>query len=509
MAVGNQTPNPPLPASSVPAGSYVSSVMPVRAGTGADSRAYNQVTVVTPVGNPPTSFRTSVFLQDAQQARAAAGGGGQRGSGSTPSTTQLRPQYQLVGTSNDGGNTYQYTSNAPANVRSSLASNGNIATNSRAQADSAAARAGTPRADGSAAPALTEAQRRNAGLRPGRAATNNPAQQQGSTPAANGAGATDPAAEERRRLGEADQAGQRLSAGSYGNLKYPELLNLNVSDVIKFEMLRYVARGSGSGTAPPTNPGSTAAPPVSSPGTFGVITSERRAGNRTVLGSVVLPIPAGISDNNAVDWGDKQMELEDAAMTAFTSEFIQTGSVANTAEATGNTITNNPETKPLVADRITKAITGNSLLQREQGAIGNNNLELLFNGPSLRTFSFTFRLSPRNGKEAQAVMKIIRFFKQGMSPKTSGGALLIKSPNTFRLSYLRKGQEHKYLNKFKEAALISCSVNYTPDANYMTFHSATQLYDGAMTSYEMTLQFTELEPIFDVDYGTSSNEIGY
>ena len=175
MSIGNQTPNPPLPASSVPAGSYLSSVMPVRAGAGADSRSYNQVTVVTPVGNPPTSFRTSVFLQDAQQARAAAGGGGRRGSGSTPSTTQLKPQYQLVGTSNDGGNTYQYTQNTPANVRSSLASNGNIANNSRTQADSATSRAGTTRADGTSAPALSEAERRNAGLRPGRAAANNPA----------------------------------------------------------------------------------------------------------------------------------------------------------------------------------------------------------------------------------------------------------------------------------------------------------------------------------------------
>jgi hypothetical protein len=474
MSIGNQTPNPPLPASSVPAGSYVSSVMPVRAGAGADSRSYNQVTVVTPVGNPPTSFRTSVFLQDAQQARAAAGGGGRRGSGSTPSTTQLRPQYQLVGTSNDGGNTYQYTQNTPANVRSSLASNGNIANNSRTQADSATSRAGTTRADGTSAPALSEAERRNAGLRPGRAAANNPAQQQGSTPAA-----TDPAAEER-----------------------------NASDVIKFEMLRYVARGSGSGTTPPTN-GGTSTPQVSSPGTFGVITSERRAGARQVLGSVVLPIPAGISDSNTVDWGDQRMELEDAAMTALTSEFVQTGTVENTAEATGNTLQNNADAKPVVADRITKAITGNSLLQREQGAIGNNNLELLFNGPSLRSFSFTFRLSPRNGPEAEEVMKIIRFFKQGMSAKTSGGALLIKSPNTFRLAYMRKGQPHKYLNEFKEAALTSCNVNYTPDGNYMTFHSASNNYDGAMTSYELTLQFTELEPIFDVDYGTTSNKIGY
>ena len=47
-------------------------------------------------------------------------------------------------------------------------------------------------------------------------------------------------------------------------------------------------------------------------------------------------------------------------------------------------------------------------------------------------------------------------------------------------------------------------MNYTPAGSYATF------IDGAMTSYEIGLQFSELEAIYDDDYlELSENEIGY
>jgi hypothetical protein len=47
-------------------------------------------------------------------------------------------------------------------------------------------------------------------------------------------------------------------------------------------------------------------------------------------------------------------------------------------------------------------------------------------------------------------------------------------------------------------------VNYTPAGNYATF------YDGAMSAYEMTLSFTELDPVFEDDYVSDNDAtIGY
>ena len=40
--------------------------------------------------------------------------------------------------------------------------------------------------------------------------------------------------------------------------------------------------------------------------------------------------------------------------------------------------------------------TGQQLLQRSTGSILNPNMELLFQGPQLRDFTFQFKLSPRS-----------------------------------------------------------------------------------------------------------------
>ena len=148
------------------------------------------------------------------------------------------------------------------------------------------------------------------------------------------------------------------------------------------------------------------------------------------------------------------------------------------------------------------------LLTRTSGAILNPNLDLLFQAPTLRPFNFNFSLSPRDPKEAEVVMKIIRFFKQGMSPIRSKSNLFLKSPHTFQLQYLlregRRSREHPFINKFKECALQSFGVQYTPTGNYSTFS------DGVMTQYNISMTFTELEPVFNDDYGDKDlAEIGF
>ena len=142
------------------------------------------------------------------------------------------------------------------------------------------------------------------------------------------------------------------------------------------------------------------------------------------------------------------------------------------------------------------AAGGQQLLTRTTGAISNPNMELLFGGPSLRTFSFQFLLAPRDEDEAMTVIKILRFFKQGMAPIRTKSRLFMKSPHTFKLSYRNsQGQEHKYINKIKECALQSFGVNYTPNGQYSTYQ------DGVMTAYQMTMTYSELNPIYNDDYG--------
>jgi hypothetical protein len=183
------------------------------------------------------------------------------------------------------------------------------------------------------------------------------------------------------------------------------------------------------------------------------------------------------------------------------------GGGAGAADAAGTAANqvrqNTAAVQAAATSKIVESVTGVNRLQREQGAVLNNSMELLFNGPQLRTFNFTFRLSPRSKDESEMVLKIIRTLKQGMSAKKANNFLFIKAPYTFFLGYYKGNSLHPYLNKFKECALTGMSMAYTPDGNYSTF------YDGGMTSYQVTLTFQELEPVFDDDYGDDYTSIGY
>jgi hypothetical protein len=69
----------------------------------------------------------------------------------------------------------------------------------------------------------------------------------------------------------------------------------------------------------------------------------------------------------------------------------------------------------------------------------------------------------------------------------------------------RTGGDHPYLNKFKPCALSNFQVNYTPDGSYATFEET-----GSLTAYEITMDFSEIIPIYDTDIPTSKTEsMGY
>jgi len=150
-----------------------------------------------------------------------------------------------------------------------------------------------------------------------------------------------------------------------------------------------------------------------------------------------------------------------------------------------------------------QAVGVQNLLSRATGQVLNPNLELLFNGPALRSFNFTFKLSPRSGTEADEVKKIINFFKKNMAVRVVEGNIFLKSPYVFQIKYWKGTSEHQSINLIKTCALQSCSVDYTPLGSYMTYEDEA----ATMVSYNISLQFQEIEPVYSDDYDT--HPIGY
>ena len=279
----------------------------------------------------------------------------------------------------------------------------------------------------------------------------------------------------------------------FGNLKYPANLANDKQDVIKFSMLKYLPSGVGA-----TQPGGESA--------RGGLKSGIPKG-REIIGTTVLPIPNAISDSNLVSWGEDNMDAVKAALSAAAFSAI-TGGFSKGMENAGASLqafAGESATGSFAAGTFAAAAAGgegSKLLSRATGQVINPNLELLFNAPSLRPFSFTFKLAARSKEEGQTILKIINFFKRGMSPIRTDSNLFLKSPNTFAIEYLHMGATNPNIGRIKECALQSVTTSYTPEGQYATFS------DGVMVSYQITMQFSELEPIFNDDYNELTG-IGY
>jgi len=249
--------------------------------------------------------------------------------------------------------------------------------------------------------------------------------------------------------------------------------------------------------------------------------------NKTILDTIILPIPQNIQDSNGAGWGEDRLNTLAAYGVGAATDVITSGSflegIVNAIKQTAGDVTTiaqtgegNTLTNTFFASAAANVLGANTsfsgLLARSSGQIINPNTELLFNGVKLRSFNFSFDFAPRNATEAGQVKEIIRTFKKNMAPtttdlktdKTSSKGLFLKSPNVFQLTYRSGNSDHPFLNKFVIAALTSMNVNYTGSGTYMTYSDNLK----SPVHMKMDLSFQELSPVYSEDY-TDVGGVGY
>ena len=282
-----------------------------------------------------------------------------------------------------------------------------------------------------------------------------------------------------------------------GTLIYPLNIERNGQDYIKFRGINYIPQTTGSNS----------------------YVLERSAPQGTdnveTIVTIILPIQPTIMDTNTVSWGEEKFGILQMIGSGISLEAMSgNASIDEIINKFETTVKSNGSIKPEIVEGIKaslaqKAIgSNNDLLSRLTGAVTNPNLTLLFNSPDLRNFNFNFKLSPRTQDEGTKVRKIIRAFKELMAVQRTAGNLFLEAPCVFEIEYIR-GKDlindpekkdsydiHPSLNRIKTCALRNFSVNYTPSGSYMTYTDK----EGTMTSYDLTMSFTELDPIYYDDY---------
>lgn len=280
----------------------------------------------------------------------------------------------------------------------------------------------------------------------------------------------------------ANRAGN--TAGGSTILRYPEMSLAGLGyDYIQIASYEYVPSGMTVGG-----------------GTF----NSNRLRAKSPRTTIQLPMQPSLTESNSTSWNQDTMNEIQRQAGMGASEMIGAMAQGNAGQ-TGKAFTDmmgkiatdlaDEKNMPGMQGFFASQAVGANIMGRTTGQVINPNLELLFQGPTLRTFSFNFPLTPRDETEANICRDIIQTMKKDMAPVKEDPALFLKPPCLWQLDYLYNGDgQHPFMNKFKPCALTSFNVDYTPGGSYMTYDG------GSMTAYNIQMSFNEIDPVYRGDY---------
>ena len=242
---------------------------------------------------------------------------------------------------------------------------------------------------------------------------------------------------------------------------------------------------------------------VTQPVAAGISISPKRFESRGVI-SLYMPdtltaqYNGDYSDFNLTDVGGSTIRsIGQIADKAMSGDF-------SSAKSSFNSVLNMLSTDPATTALATKAFSGlagkagvnadalSTVLLKAEGYSINPQLQLIYTGVGLRTFSLSFVFTPKSKDEAQTVAKIIKMFKYHFSPglqkgkDTSSNSMFLEAPSVFGIQFKINGIENDYLPKYGDCVLENIDVNYAPNG-WAAFE------DGAPVQTTLNLQFKETE----------------
>ena len=225
-------------------------------------------------------------------------------------------------------------------------------------------------------------------------------------------------------------------------------------------------------------------------------------------GTIILPMPK-VSDSNAAVWGESYLNAFGLAAVGTVGalipggggEGLDLGRMAQNAGGMAAIALAQKAAGFLSSKNIN--IDADQLLARTTGNIINPNAELLFSGVTLRKFGFSYKLVARSADEGANIRRIIKFFKDGMVPRIVAGNSLLGTPHIFALQY-KTNNDNKSVNKFKDMALVEFKADYAPDGFWTAYE------DSHPVAIQIQFEFSELQPIYDVDQLLyPADDVGY
>jgi hypothetical protein len=200
---------------------------------------------------------------------------------------------------------------------------------------------------------------------------------------------------------------------------------------------------------------------------------------KDVVGSIILPIPKnGLTNTTTQRWEEGEGLLLGAGFGAL----VQKG-VASFKQFAGDVLKGG---------------------EFQKGITINDYASLHYSGADFREYTFEFSLIPKNEKEAENIVDIIRFFKRNSSPELTDvnklgplGTLGIKYPAFWKVQILFPStakSRMKNIVKFKDMVITGVADNLYPEG------ITTSLKSGQPIKIDISLNMRELEKMYKTDY---------
>ena len=224
---------------------------------------------------------------------------------------------------------------------------------------------------------------------------------------------------------------------------------------------------------------------------------------KRIMDSIAIYLPPNVQDNYTTSYNAAATGLIGFATAAgiTASEAFRKGDMKTVARTILTTAGGGLEEMLRraglsIAEMLTDAEGGVELANKVFGRAANPYLEVLFQGPELRTFTYNYTFAPKSKEEQDEVHKIIKLFRFHQAPEhRSDHSMFLGLPSEFDIHYMYQGStegeesgENQFYNKIATCVLQNVNVDYTPGK--VASHQS-----GAPVLIKMSLTFLETEMI--------------
>jgi hypothetical protein len=216
--------------------------------------------------------------------------------------------------------------------------------------------------------------------------------------------------------------------------------------------------------------------------------------------SIVLYMPDTISFDHSQGYGELQLGNELGGKAAVAGKSI-VESMMKGCDGKGLGDTAIVAAAQLIGQKALAKVVGEQSATAGAflalGGVNNPMLELIYQSPSFREFSYEFMFYPRDEREALEVQNIIERFRFHQAPEIDAGSsgLLLIPPSQFDIQFYYSGKPNPNIPRIGRCVMTGIQVNYAPNgwsAYEMPGEDTPALgRTGMPTAIQMTLNFKE------------------